>query len=194
MLNFDLNLVIHSIAAKTVLIKTINELKATQGMDAYQWLSISPVCVSDLWTIVAVTHAIYVVSLLIIVQTVAHWVLAGRHDWRWSTRWRWMHGERRCTGGLLCSIHIRLLLCFANIFLVTNALIAEPITDLRNLRQLKQRRKITRLLFISTHNLSAIIKMTSKNTEHIFNQIVEQNFYCFFQLKLLKSYAIRMKF
>lgn len=102
--------------------------------------SVSPV--SDLWAVVAVAHVIHVVSLLIIVrEAIAHWILAGRHDRCWSARWRWMHREGRCTGRFLCSIHIGLFLRFTNVFLVANALVSEPVANLRNLNEWKKNKR-----------------------------------------------------
>lgn len=110
------------------------------GNETMKWLNFSPgvyffVCVL-LWAVVAIAHIIYVIALLIIVQAIAHRILSRWHDWCWSSRWWWMHWKWRCTGCLFGCIHICFFLSFANIFLVPNALVTEPIANLRDLKEM----------------------------------------------------------
>lgn len=106
-------------------------LKNTQEM--YQLAARTEWPVMHLWAVVAVAHVVDIVSLLVVIQSVAHWILSGWHDWCGCSRRWWVHGEWRCAGCFLRSVHVRLLLCLANVLLVANALVTEPIANLRDL-------------------------------------------------------------
>lgn len=112
-------------------------------------------CSGWLWAIVAIAHIIYVITLLIIVQTIAHWILSRWHNWRRGPRWWWMHWKWRCAGCLLCSIHVRFLLSFADIFLVPNTFVTEPIANLRNL-EVKERKKKTPKIQLTNQKINSI--------------------------------------
>lgn len=87
-----------------------------------------------LWTVVVKSHIIDIVTLLVIIQTIAYCILIWRHNWCRCTRWWWMHWEWWSTCCFFCRIHICFFLSLANILLVANSFISKPIANLRDLR------------------------------------------------------------
>lgn len=101
-----------------------------------------------------------VVRLLLFVsvaaQRIAHGVLrCWRHHRCGCAAGRWSaHRVGRCTGCLLGRIHVRLLLRLADVLLVANTLVAEPIADLRHLRTQQNKRQMGRVELQTTRSTS----------------------------------------
>lgn len=98
-----------------------------------------------------------VIRLLLLVsvtaQRVAHGVLGRwRHHRRCCAAGRWSaHRIGRCAGCLFGCVHVCLLLCLADVLLVANSLVAEPIADLRHLRT-QQTRQMGRVELHKQHD------------------------------------------
>lgn len=87
-----------------------------------------------------ISHAAIVRMLLIVTartQRITHRVLCRRwwHHWRCRSTRRSAHWVRRCTSCFFGSIQICFFLRFADIFLISNAFVTEPIGDLRHLEK-----------------------------------------------------------
>lgn len=97
---------------------------------------------ASLWAeVVVVGHSADVVALVVATaHRVAGRVLSRRHDRRRRAGgWRSSHRERRRAGrGLLGGVHVRFLLRLADVFLVADPLVSEPIANLGHLQWTKR--------------------------------------------------------